>query len=315
MKQMISGILDSHGWTLLVCSGVGNRSFLQGHLTCDISLLSGGDSSKSMPSLLGAACDLKGRVVASMFILDGSSSDAAASTDPVSLLLLPEDVVAPLRGLWDKYMMLYRGVTLEPYKGEFRIIVQNDNNTMTKPSIQQLPIQLPIKGAFLERGALDELSTNIATVEDKEVTDAPANWSAYLVEQGIAFVTLATTGMMTPQMLNYDTFDTDVDVGGDAVGAAVSFTKGCYLGQEVVARVHYKGKSARSCHKVHFPAAALSNKNPSPICSEVQGKKNEVGILVNHYIAQGICYGIALLSSNAVDRTNLYINDQRVELT
>ena len=313
MKQIISGILDSHGWALLVCSGAGNRSFLQGHLTCDINLLSGGDSSKSIPSLLGAACDLKGRVVASMFILNGSSSDAVASMDPVSLLLLPEDAVAPLRGLWDKYMMLYRGVTLEPYEGEFSVIVQHDNNTMANPSIQQLPI----KGAFL---SLDELDTNIATVEDKEVTDAPANWSAYLVEQGIAFVTLATTGMMTPQMLNYDTFDIGGDVGGDAVGAAVSFTKGCYLGQEVVARVHYKGKSARSCHKVHFPADALSNentiyKNPRPICSEVQGKKNEVGILVNHYIAQGVCYGIALLSSNAVDRTNLYINDQRVELT
>ncbi|MCH9665342.1 MAG: hypothetical protein K0U41_05785, partial [Gammaproteobacteria bacterium] len=251
MKQMKQQILDSHGWTLLVCRGVGNRSFLQGHLTCDINLLSGGDSSKSMPSLMGAACDLKGRVVASMFILDGSSSDAAASTEPDSLLFLPEDAVAPLRGLWDKYMMLYRGVTIEAYKGNFSVIVQQDSNTMTKPSVQQLPI----KGAFL---SWDELDTNIATVEAKEVTDAAANWSAYLVEQGIAFVTLATTGMMTPQMLNYDTFD----IGGDAVGAAVSFTKGCYLGQEVVARVHYKGKSARSCHKVHFPADALSNENP-----------------------------------------------------
>ena len=38
---------------------------------------------------------------------------------------------------------------------------------------------------------------------------------------------------------------------------AVSFTKGCFLGQEVVARLHYRGQAARRVSKVEIEAAAL----------------------------------------------------------
>ncbi len=57
--------------------------------------------------------------------------------------------------------------------------------------------------------------------------------NVFQVETGYALVTEATSGKFLPQMLNLTDFDT------------VSFSKGCYLGQEVVARAQHRGAVKR----------------------------------------------------------------------
>ncbi|WPE16105.1 folate-binding protein YgfZ [Candidatus Thioglobus autotrophicus] len=59
-------------------------------------------------------------------------------------------------------------------------------------------------------------------------------WEQACIANEVPEVFLATSEKFVPQMLNLDI---------DEVG--VSFTKGCYPGQEVVARLHYLGKSKR----------------------------------------------------------------------
>jgi folate-binding protein YgfZ len=59
-------------------------------------------------------------------------------------------------------------------------------------------------------------------------------WEQACIESGLPEVYLNTSEQFVPQLLNLDI---------DEVG--VSFTKGCYPGQEVVARLHYLGKSKR----------------------------------------------------------------------
>lgn len=56
---------------------------------------------------------------------------------------------------------------------------------------------------------------------------------AFLVENGYPFVGGAQSEQFTPHMLNLDLLD------------AISFDKGCYTGQEIVARTHYKGATKR----------------------------------------------------------------------
>jgi folate-binding protein YgfZ len=55
-------------------------------------------------------------------------------------------------------------------------------------------------------------------------------WSLHLIQCGIAELELSETEKFLPQELRLDL------IGG------VSFKKGCYTGQEVVARLHYRGK-------------------------------------------------------------------------
>jgi len=62
------------------------------------------------------------------------------------------------------------------------------------------------------------------------------------IEKGYPFVGAQQSGQFTPHMLNLDLLD------------ALSFDKGCYPGQEIVARTHYKGATKRralrfSCDK------------------------------------------------------------------
>jgi len=60
-----------------------------------------------------------------------------------------------------------------------------------------------------------------------------AEWDWAEVQSGVAMVGLATSGAFVPQMLNHES------VGG------VNFKKGCYPGQEVVARSQYRGTLKR----------------------------------------------------------------------
>ncbi len=61
----------------------------------------------------------------------------------------------------------------------------------------------------------------------------PAQWQAWDIEAGLPWIQAATQDLFIPQTLNLDL------IGG------VSFTKGCYPGQEIVARSHYRGTVKR----------------------------------------------------------------------
>src|ERR1700691_2719848 len=60
---------------------------------------------------------------------------------------------------------------------------------------------------------------------------------------GLAQVYAATSGQFVAQMLNLDCID------------AVSFTKGCYTGQEVIARAHYRGRIKRRLQRFRSRSA------------------------------------------------------------
>ena len=73
----------------------------------------------------------------------------------------------------------------------------------------------------------------VKTLNGVELDDAN-EWEAACIANDIPEVTLATSEKFVPQLLNLDI---------NEVG--VNFSKGCYPGQEVVARLHYLGKSKR----------------------------------------------------------------------
>ncbi|OFC60499.1 folate-binding protein [Acidithiobacillus caldus] len=72
-----------------------------------------------------------------------------------------------------------------------------------------------------------------------------ADWRLGSIRAGIAFINAATTEQVIPQELNLEV------LGG------ISFTKGCYPGQEIVARSHYLGRLKNQCYRLraHAPLA------------------------------------------------------------
>jgi folate-binding protein YgfZ len=74
--------------------------------------------------------------------------------------------------------------------------------------------------------------------------DAPTDQALAAIRSGIATVTAATSGEWIPQMLNLDLVN------------AVSFTKGCYTGQEIVARTQHLGRIKRRMFRYCLDGAA-----------------------------------------------------------
>jgi len=77
----------------------------------------------------------------------------------------------------------------------------------------------------------------VDSIEGLNIVD-DYKWEEFCIENNLAEVYLDTTEKFVPQMLNLD-----IDEAG------VSFTKGCYPGQEVVARLHYLGKAKRRMYQ------------------------------------------------------------------
>lgn len=80
---------------------------------------------------------------------------------------------------------------------------------------------------------------------DKTILATSDSWNLHDIYSGIPQVTANISESFTPQMTNLDLID------------GVSFSKGCYPGQEVVARTHYLGKPNRRMYRIQ-----IADENP-----------------------------------------------------
>ena len=109
-----------------------------------------------------------------------------------------------------------------------------------------------------------DFSSRPATTDDLRDADgsAVAGWQAKNLRDGVAMIGATQTEKFTPHMLNLDLL------------GAVSFDKGCYTGQEVVARTHYKGATRRRLLKFSITGDAAPG-------DKVQLDGRDVGEVVN----------------------------------
>ena len=110
--------------------------------------------------------------------------------------------------------------------------------------------------------------------------DTQQHWIKYEIEQGVVQLSEATLGEYVPQMLRVD------ELGG------INFKKGCYIGQETVARMHYLGQNKRALRlvvgessEVPKPGATLEQKlgdnwrRAGAVINAVRYDNHEVAIL------------------------------------
>ena len=86
--------------------------------------------------------------------------------------------------------------------------------------------------------------------------------AGFLIENGYPFVGREQAEKFTPHMLNLDLVD------------AVSFDKGCYPGQEIVARTYYRGATKRRCQR-------FESDEPVAPGDKVSDASRDVGEVVN----------------------------------
>jgi folate-binding protein YgfZ len=218
-------LLDDLG--VLRFRGADVREFLQGQLSNDIDRL-------SPDTLLRAAVhNPQGRTLALMGLLSGHDGDVLA--------LLPRDLISSISTLLKRYVLRSK-VTIDDDSTRFRILGLAASEVS---AARAQPGQLCRYGLQEDQRRL--LLQPAPGSPELDVGMPRDSWRALDIAAGLPYLPSLLSGEFVAQMLNLDCID------------AISFNKGCYTGQEVIARAHYRGRVKRRMqHFLTLGPAALA---------------------------------------------------------
>jgi len=279
-------ICDLSHLGLLEISGADVVTFLQGQVTNDVKLLAGNNAHYT------AYCTPKGRMLA-LFL-------AFASYDHLRLQF-NRDLLEPIMKRLKMYVMRSK-VEIKNVSDE--IIRLGINGPQAASLLASQFSSVPTKDyemLTLENGALLKLPT-IRNHQRFEIfvdaVNAPIIWNALKqhclavgkpcwdwleIQAGIPDITSRTQEQFVPQMLNLDILN------------GINFKKGCYTGQEIVARTHYLGTVKRRTYLANIPSN-ISPVEGNKIHDEAQ---NEIGQIVR--IAPSLSNGFDALIEMRID--------------
>ena len=245
------------GLGVLAVRGPEARKFLNGQLSQDVTTLDPRQVRRA------GLHNPQGRVIALLQLV-------ARDDDPTGtevLCVLPRSLLAETEGLLRRYLLRAKA-TLQDVSADWR--VEGLWNGMPG-SIDSLGAAEQQDGVITWRHAPDgrwlrlsplprasteppEADPTIDASADPSGT-APAAQSAWHLadlSSGLPQIHPATRGAFVAQMLNLDV------LGG------ISFTKGCYTGQEVIARAHYRGRVKRRLQRFEAPPPSPGAALPDP---------------------------------------------------
>ena len=201
--------------------GADAGKFLQGQLSNDVSAL-------SATALLRAGLhNPQGRTLALLWLMAADGGDILA--------VLPRELLAVIVPLLRRYVLRAK-VTISDLSMEYRTYGLASSDAWPAAAGQRIAY-----GAQGQQRAL--LLQGAADPPPQGATMSRDQWRELDIAAGLPQVYGATSGQFVAQMLNLDCID------------AISFTKGCYTGQEVIARAHYRGRIKRRLQRFASPAA------------------------------------------------------------
>lgn len=222
-------------YTLLRFSGADACSFLHGQFTCDVQSLKTGHSS------YGGYCTPKGRLLATFLLwLDDSGYT----------MLLPASLAETIRKRLSMYILRAKVRTEIIDDAVIGICGKNAAAEIAKLGGSQPGSPHAVDATADVRTVALPQDRCLMVVPRPHAAGiaaaAPGIWESLDIAAGIPFIVQATQEEFVPQMVNLDLI------------GALSYSKGCYPGQEIVARMHYLGKLKQRMFRAALavPAAA-----------------------------------------------------------
>ncbi|UTF61081.1 folate-binding protein YgfZ [Gilvimarinus sp. DA14] len=275
-------------------TGPDATKFLQGQVTCDVREL------EKQQWLQGAQCNLKGRIVASFKLaaLDSENLLLKTSADLLQTLLTSlqkyavfSKVTLAADSQWLAFGLCGpSAAALVEQQTGLAPDIHGFQASDTVIALQHEPDRYEL---WVKVENAQKLWLSLAEHCQLAGTE---HWQLSDIGAGIAEVDAATSERFTPQDLNYQLI------------GAVSFKKGCYTGQEVVARLHYKATLKKHLYRIagagEPPAAGTS------IC-DAQGKNR--GEVVQAIATDQGFEALAVLPS--ADENTLQLSDSGEPVT
>lgn len=233
-------IADLSHLGLLEISGDDAQAFLQGQLTNDIKLLDGSNSEYA------GYCTAKGRLLATLLLWQQQGSYFAQLDGGIAPAIMKRLGMFVLRskvkiadaasslvcfGVAGNNIETALSVAFPTIPQQAHSLAAHNGATLLRlPGVQpRFEIIAPLETAPI---LWQQLAAKCQPI-------GAACWDWLEIRAGVAQVSAATQEEFVPQMLNLDL------LGG------ISLKKGCYTGQEIVARTHYLGKVKRRSHLAH----------------------------------------------------------------
>jgi len=254
--------------SLIRFSGEDAKTFLQNQLSCDIREIN------PKQAQYGSYCTPKGRILAT-FLLWQQQDDL--------LMQLPAGLSAAIQKRLTMYVLRAKVRLTDASNDLIRIGVAGPDAAMLVKDVTGLtchcdhPLQVAQDGALSALCLAPQRIELITSVEnapilwqrlDQQVKPVGADcWNWLDIESGIPVILPETQEMFLPQMVNLDA------IGG------ISFKKGCYPGQEIVARTQYLGKLKRRMFLAHIDSTQTIKAGDALYSSDMEDQSS--GNIVN----------------------------------
>ncbi len=224
------GLTWLSAFALLEISGPDCERFLQGQLTCDMANLSSGHWT------LGACCTAKGRMVANFVI--------ARHGDNV-WLRLPRTQVGALRQHLARYAVFFK-VTMTEHLDDWLVTASlpaelsahaDNHDSLSNSRLLQHDNADNSLALLWPDGRVEywqPAEKANAQLQQAQAIAAEQQWWLADLAEGIVWVEEASREAWVPQFIDWH------------IHEGISFRKGCYTGQEIVARLQYLGKSKKN---------------------------------------------------------------------
>lgn len=237
---------------ILQISGQDAVRFLQGQTTCDFTTLT------EQQALFGAFCSVQGRILSNFYAIRLDDSQIA--------LLMSENLIQPTLDHLKKFSVFFKvEMSNNPQALSVRSLFSTTEDSQTQ-ALYRIEKQ---EKTWRMNISTHELQHQLVIAAEKDQFDSDQSLPMLqLLESltGQILIDEHASDRFIPQMLNMQLTE------------GISFKKGCYTGQEIVARMQYRGKLKK--HMRLFFCEAKGIRSTDAGIQDKEGKK--VGDLVRH---------------------------------
>ncbi|NLQ18958.1 folate-binding protein YgfZ [Marinomonas sp. M1K-6] len=277
-------IAKQHHIGVLRVTGVDAKKFLQGQITCDIHKLTAENG------LYGAICSVKGRIISNFYLLQDNAD---------ILMLMSKDLLDSTLSHLKKYAVFFK-TELFNDKDHYQVYAK-----LTQSALDHAPESLAENLAVSQdkdtvKMTLCQYPLTIEWLIDRAENSATAEHNTALAGLSILsarpLISLDQSEQVLPQWLNMQR------TGG------ISFTKGCYTGQEIVARMQYRGKSKKQL------ALATWQGQPSNAEDILDAQGKNIGQVLDVSAVEDTYFAQIILNIEPSDAQSLLLDKQVISL-
>jgi tRNA-modifying protein YgfZ len=278
-------------WGAIQVQGNDSKSYLQGQLTCNVVTLN------PEQSTLGAHCDAKGKVWSIFRLFHHQQS--YIMFQPLSA------IEAELREL-KKYAIFSKVEISQSTDVMLGVFGSEVTQYIDSITTERTDVRSIINGGktvkispqrWLIVVNQEQASSLINSFSGLKVTEP--SWTKLDIEEGYPVITQLEQNQHIPQAINLQALD------------GISFKKGCYTGQEIVARAKYRGINKRAMHIVTGDITSPLSHGPIALERSVGENWRSAGQLLAHYeFSDQIAFGLIVLPNDLESETQLRLTDQ-----